>query len=511
MFVGSNLIRRVCVEAVGGFDTNIHYMEHWAFYLRLAQAGFTYACSRQAVMLYRNHPDNRFRDSAPMLQDHLTILNRIFADSAWQSRLTGVRDRAYYLAYFGNVLANFAYGNPDQGAQSLNMALGYAPMTPRDLTRLAGCIAQRVMDMHVEAPPDVVPAIFAAVRQTTQTRLLQNKVMALVHMSLAFQEHRSGDLRMASRHALVAIRHDLSMWHNRGLMRVLIDGTGGRDVLDWVRSRRQRLVGDLARRIADRPCIFISPHFDDVVLSCGGTLAQLSQQQTNTVLVTVFTADQADGAPLSPLAQQMHEVWGSVQKPFETRKNEDRATTEYLSIEYLWLEFQEVIYRYQTLKKGEILHPTFNPRGDACFKPVRAALLRVLDEHPHAVVFAPLGLGYHRDHLIVHEAVKDVAQMATTSCALIFYEDYPYAATADLNRRLDEVALKLEPLAVDVSATLSERVRLAQMHTSQMSMLFGDAANAEKEIRAYANWVGTNSKPCERFWCSRNELDHHDN
>jgi glycosyltransferase involved in cell wall biosynthesis/LmbE family N-acetylglucosaminyl deacetylase len=510
MLLGGNLIRRACVEAVGGFDTSISYMEHWDFYLRLAQAGFTYACSRQAVMLYHNHSGNRFRDSAPVLRDHLTILKHILTDPAWQVSLAGVSDRAYYFAYFGNVLANFAYGSLDQGARSLNAALGYTPMTERDLTLLAGCIARRVMETSTAAPLDSTHEIFALIIQIPQTRLLQNQVVALVHMSLALQEHRSSNLHLAARHALAAIQHNSSLWRNRGLIRVLIDGTGGRDILDWIRSRRQGLIRDLARRIASRPCIFISPHFDDVVLSCGGTLAYLSQQRVNILLVTVFTADQTDSASLSPFARHMHELWGNVQKPFEVRKNEDKAAVGHLSAEYCWLEFQDMIYRYQALKGDEILDPTFDPQRDGCFEPVRTVLLRTLNEHPNAVVFAPLGLGYHRDHLIVHEAVKEAAKMATAPGALIFYEDYPYAATADLKRRLGEIALKLEPMAVDISSTLSERVCLTQMYASQMSMLFGEAANAEKEIRAYAQRVGTNGKPRERFWRSRNEPDHKD-
>jgi LmbE family N-acetylglucosaminyl deacetylase len=266
----------------------------------------------------------------------------------------------------------------------------------------------------------------------------------------------------------------------------------------------------LAHRIAGRPCVFISPHFDDVVLSCGGTLTQLSQHEATSLLVTVFTADHTDRALLSPLARQMHALWGGAQKPFALRKNEDKATADHLGLEYCWLEFQDVIYRYPTLRDDEVLDPRFDPRGDACFEPVRTALLHLLNEHPRAVIFAPLGLGYHRDHLIVHEAVKDAAKMATTSCTLIFYEDFPYAASADLKRRHSEISLKLEPWVVDISTTLSERVRLTQMHVSQMSMLFGEAANAEREIRAYAHRVGTGGNPRERFWRSRNEIDHRD-
>jgi LmbE family N-acetylglucosaminyl deacetylase len=205
----------------------------------------------------------------------------------------------------------------------------------------------------------------------------------------------------------------------------------------------------------------------------------------------------------------MHDKWGSALKPFEVRKSEDKATADYLRVERRWLEFPDVIYRYPTLWEDEILCSSFNPRGDACFEPVSAALLHLFNEFPHAVVFAPLGLGYHRDHLLVHEAVKDAAGTAGSPCTLLFYEDFPYAVSADLKRRLNEINLKLNPLTIDISATLGERVQLTCMHASQMTMLFGDIANAETEIRSYANRVGTSSEPRERYWYSGHGLNEH--
>jgi glycosyltransferase involved in cell wall biosynthesis len=37
MFIGTALIRRGCVEAIGGFDETVQFQEHWDFYLRLSK------------------------------------------------------------------------------------------------------------------------------------------------------------------------------------------------------------------------------------------------------------------------------------------------------------------------------------------------------------------------------------------------------------------------------------------------------------------------------------------
>jgi len=46
MLIGSVLIRRACVEAVGAFDQVVQSQSHWDFFLRVARAGYTYACCR---------------------------------------------------------------------------------------------------------------------------------------------------------------------------------------------------------------------------------------------------------------------------------------------------------------------------------------------------------------------------------------------------------------------------------------------------------------------------------
>ena len=506
MLLGGNLIRRAWLEAVGGFDPSINYMEHWDLYLRLSMAGAHFTCSQQTVMLYRNHTGNRFRDHAPMLRDHLKVIDRIFADPSWQSRLAAVKGQAYHFAYFEDVLANFAYGQPRQGIQSLNAALVQAPLNERELKLLVGCMARRILDDRPANPLPYAYDLLVSLAPAHQTQRLYSQVLALVYMALAFREYRVGNRPKASQYALAAVRRNRTFWRNRGLARLVVEGLGGRHLLDWVRASRQHIMRDLAERIGDRPCLFLSPHFDDVVLSCGGTLALLAHQSCRVILVTVFTGDQGEAGVLSPLAQQMHALWGGAAKPMETRKREDRATTESLQAEYRWLEFPETIYRDAELKEDELLLPAFKPREDACFESLEGALARLLAEYPRAVVFAPLALGHHRDHLLVHEAIRDATRCAGNGCTLLYYEDFPYVLLADRDQRLAEIGQHLEPLVVDMAATLAERVRLTQMHASQMPMLFGDAAKAEREIRAYARRVGSNGQARERFWCSREAL-----
>ncbi len=57
--------------------------------------------------------------------------------------------------------------------------------------------------------------------------------------------------------------------------------------------------------------IFLSPHFNDVVYSCGGTLGVQVSSGLHPLVITVFGGPPPANTPLSPFAQQVHGQWGA--------------------------------------------------------------------------------------------------------------------------------------------------------------------------------------------------------
>jgi GlcNAc-PI de-N-acetylase len=55
--------------------------------------------------------------------------------------------------------------------------------------------------------------------------------------------------------------------------------------------------------------VFVSPHFDDVVLSCGATVAKLTESGARPTVVTVFGGEITDEV-LSGFARWKHSRWG---------------------------------------------------------------------------------------------------------------------------------------------------------------------------------------------------------
>ncbi|RME47453.1 MAG: hypothetical protein D6796_07665, partial [Caldilineae bacterium] len=93
--------------------------------------------------------------------------------------------------------------------------------------------------------------------------------------------------------------------------------------------------------------IFLSPHLDDIPLSCGGLLAQLTRRRQPVTVITLFAGLPEADAPFSPFARQHHQRWGNLQIAYRTRRAEDEAALSLFGLRPVWLSFLDAIYRGQ--------------------------------------------------------------------------------------------------------------------------------------------------------------------
>ena len=56
--------------------------------------------------------------------------------------------------------------------------------------------------------------------------------------------------------------------------------------------------------------LFISPHYDDIALSCGGTAALVTDAGKDGVVALLFGDHPDPGQPMTSFAEQMHRDWG---------------------------------------------------------------------------------------------------------------------------------------------------------------------------------------------------------
>ena len=176
--------------------------------------------------------------------------------------------------------------------------------------------------------------------------------------------------------------------------------------------------------------LFISPHLDDTVFSCGAYIGKLCALGYPVSVLTIFSGSPAGN--LSVLASMLHLEWGLPKDATEFRREEDRQALAVLGGKALHAGFLDSIYRrdaesgkpiYRRLK--EILGQE-TVQETQLVKEIALYLAGVLQEGTYNHTFVPLGLGGHVDHLITHAAMRLVMERRTDT-QFHFYEDLPYA------------------------------------------------------------------------------------
>lgn len=170
--------------------------------------------------------------------------------------------------------------------------------------------------------------------------------------------------------------------------------------------------------------IFLSPHLDDAIYSCGGLIARQVRQEQSVTVLTVFAGDPPDG-PLSTYAEELHHRWGAGRDAIEYRREEDLKACGRLGAAAVHTGVPEAIYR----KVGADHH--LYPTEEEVFGELReedkalvGELAAAFDEisPPGAYLYAPLALGGHVDHVLTRRAAE------TLERPVWYYHDFPYSA-----------------------------------------------------------------------------------
>ena len=180
-------------------------------------------------------------------------------------------------------------------------------------------------------------------------------------------------------------------------------------------------------------CLFLSPHADDVILSCGSLLSRLVGKTDITVL-TVFT--KAHEKPYTLSAKQFMKYsnnFADAQALYDVRVEEDKNAFARLGITPINLGFEDALFRR---KKHRTFLGKFLPEFDHIYPTYRWHILKKIASDDSAIseltkqlptyvkkntlVFAPFGLGNHADHKVVRLVSEKLFDN------LILYSDFPY-------------------------------------------------------------------------------------
>lgn len=258
--------------------------------------------------------------------------------------------------------------------------------------------------------------------------------------------------------------------------------------------------------------IFLSPHFDDAVLSCGGQIAQLAASNEPVVVATIF-GGRPNPNRLSGFAQQIHARPLAGADPMAVRRQEDRQALAILGAAARPGDYLDAIYR-QDEGRTRWLYAS----EEAIFGPVDAGeeglafeLAQIVAAFAppagRSLLYAPLALGNHVDHQLARQAALHLLDRGHS---VSFYEDYPYVVRhpQSLEAALSTPARErwsctYAPLSAQ---DLQRKIEAVRAYRSQLGVLFDGgehaAENVAPAITAFAHQVGAaqGMAQAERLW-----------
>jgi len=253
-------------------------------------------------------------------------------------------------------------------------------------------------------------------------------------------------------------------------------------------------------------CLYLAPHLDDVVLSCGGTIHRRAREGERALVITLFAGSPTEDANTA-FSRELKERWGAVEDPVGVRRREDMDAVTRVGADAAHLEFLDCVYR-RGPRSGADLYPAvehifgeIHPEEGFFHEELLAALRPFLAASPQATVYAPLTVGHHVDHLVTMRAVRTLHDAGRR---VRFYEDYPYAVQPD------EVERALAPLREGGvewhkccrcfgPEDLDAKADAISCYRSQISTFWQSLSEMRRDIETYARTVG-DGELGEAFW-----------
>lgn len=225
--------------------------------------------------------------------------------------------------------------------------------------------------------------------------------------------------------------------------------------------------------------LFLSPHYDDAVYSCGGTIYELAQKGEKVQILTIMAGVPTLPLPETPILKSLRERWDLGDDEVLKRRKEDETAAKIVGAKTRYLNIPDCIYR---LHEGQALYPTEEALWGAVHPNDPAhGVLETLDFGDASLIYAPLGVGRHVDHQLVRDwALKLQAE----GREIRFYQDYPYMQKREaIDEALSHFG-KMQVYAMPLSeAAMQAKIAAMAAYVSQISTFWENEVVLASEVR----------------------------
>jgi len=241
----------------------------------------------------------------------------------------------------------------------------------------------------------------------------------------------------------------------------------------------EKLITDIVNN--HRKAIFLSPHLDDAIFSAGGLICELVSNKIQVFVFNVFTKSSYPYT-LSAKSYLKQCKYKDADLLYARRVEEDAQVFNKLGIKPKNLNYEDALFRkipnpcvwrrYLCKYFPELIHvyPVYRLniiRGnilkfDRGLEIDLEKNIRKLGLSADDYLFAPMGIGNHKDHLIVNK----VARHLSRNLNVILWADFPYFAN-----RYDKSKFA-NLYDIENTDNLDKKIKLISMYKTQVSAIF---------------------------------------
>ncbi|GAB4312880.1 MAG: PIG-L family deacetylase [Phototrophicales bacterium] len=245
-----------------------------------------------------------------------------------------------------------------------------------------------------------------------------------------------------------------------------------------------------------RQHIFLSPHLDDAIFSCGGLIHHLTTHGDSVLIITLMAGDPPNPVPNTPLVKALHARWQIGENPVISRRQEDRQAAAELGATVHHLTIPDCVYR--TANSIPLYPNEQDLFGDVHPQDPARDTLNSVTLPQDATIYAPLGVGNHVDHQLVAQWI-----LANSPQRLYFYEDYPYSANT---QNLLNTISKFPKTVISDTISLTPKdyeakCRAIAHYQSQLSTFWSNLDEMKQHVRQQLLTTGQGTL-AERYWTS---------
>ncbi len=226
--------------------------------------------------------------------------------------------------------------------------------------------------------------------------------------------------------------------------------------------------------------IYLSPHLDDAVFSCGGLIHHQALSGDFVEIWTICAGDPPEG-DLSSFAASLHQRWETGRDAVEKRRQEDKSACQVVGAKAVHFSVPDCIYRRSPdtdeplYTSEEMIFGVLDPSETPMIDQLANRIQEKFPGHGDYRVVSPLAIGGHVDHVFTRRIAEGWSE------ALYYYADFPYSLGIPLDT-LDD----LQPYLIKLTpADLEAWQNAIREYPTQLSTFWENETDMVNAVQEY--------------------------